>query len=451
VLLPDPELLVPAHGIGGAEDLPVPLSFAVVAGVAALLVSLGVPALAWRTPRHQQLTAGRVAPDWLNRLVADPRWTWALRVLGLVFFGYLTWALVAGPDLVDNPVLGTFYVLVWVGIVPFSLLLGPVVRAFSPVRTLNALLARATGGDPRTGLLEYPRRLGCWPAAVGLFAFVWQELVDPESSYVSTVRLWLATYVALMLVGSAVFGETWFERADPFEVYSGLVARLSFWGREELGPDGEPAGRLVVRNPLVNLATVAPLPGLVAVVAVLLGSTAFDACKDQRAWIDLVDRLGIDSTLVDTIGLLVFCLVVAGTFVAASMLTGVGPGRRLPDLFAPSLVPIVAGYVIALYLSYFVEQGQSTLTQLSDPMVRGDDYLLTGNWSVEYWLSFHSTVLAALKVLAILAGHVVGVVAAHDRAVARLPARRRVSGQMAMLLLMALYTVAGLYLLRGGP
>ncbi len=325
---PLPELLQPAHGIGGAKDLPIPLSFAIVAGVGALVVSFAVLALAWRTPRHQQLTPGHPAPDWLDRLVRSPGWTWGLRVLGLLFFGYVTWAAVAGPDLVTNPVFGTFYVLVWVGIVPFSLLLGPVVRAVSPVRTLNALMARATGGDPARGLLEYPRRLGCWPAALGLFAFVWQELVDPQSAYLGSVRLWLAAYVALMLVGSAVFGDIWFERADPFEVYSNLVAKLSFWGRGTETSDERPQGRLVARNPLVNLASVVPLPGLVAVVAVLFGSTAFDTYKDQLQWINFVDRLGGDSTLTNTVGLLVFCLVVAGTFVGASMLTGVHSRRN---------------------------------------------------------------------------------------------------------------------------
>ena len=454
---PVPGFLLPAHGIGGAKDLPIPLALAIAAGVVALLVSFLVLALAWRTPRHQVLSPGRAAPAWLDRLVGGPVFLWTLRALGLLFFGYLTWALVSGPDLVTNPVLGTFYVLVWVGIVPFSLLLGPVVRAVSPVRTLNALLARVTGGDPATGLLEYPRRWGYWPAAIGLFAFVWQELVNPQSAYLGSVRLWLAVYVALMLVGSAVFGETWFERADPFEVYSNLVAKLSFWGRAEQGPDGTSAGPLVVRSPLTNLATVVPLPGLVAVVAVLFGSTAFDTYKDQLQWVNFVDRLGGSTMLTNTVGLLVFCLVVAGTFTAAAMLTGVedeGPqavGRRaLPGLFAHSLVPIVVGYMTAHYLSYFVEQGQTTLIQLSDPMVRGDNYLLTANWSVDYWLSFHPTLLAVLKVLAIVLGHVVGVVVAHDRAIALLPPRHHVVGQLGMLVLMVLYTATGLYLLMGG-
>jgi hypothetical protein len=240
-------------------------------------------------------------------------------------------------------------------------------------------------------------------------------------------------------------------------VYSDLVARLSFWGRAEQSAEGTPEGRLVLRSPLTNLATVVPLPGLVAVVAVLFGSTAFDTYKDQLQWVNFVDRVGGSSTLVNTVGLLVFCLVVAGTFVGAASLTSVEEGdagtvrrRALPGLFAHSLVPIIVGYMTAHYLSYFVEQGQTTLIQLSDPMVRGDDYLLTGNWSVDYWLSFHPTLLAVLKVLAIVLGHVVGVVVAHDRAIALLPPRHRVVGQLGMLLLMVLYTATGLYLLMGG-
>jgi hypothetical protein len=450
-------MLVHTHGIGGAKDLPIPLGLAIGAGVAALVISFLVLSLAWRTPRHQELTPGHPAPRWIARTVDSGGFAWTLRMLGLLFFAYLTWALVAGPDLVTNPVLGTFYVLVWVGIVPFSLLFGPVVRAVSPVRTINLLLARVTGGDPAAGLLEYPARLGYWPAALGIFAFVWQELVNPQSAYLGSVRLWLAIYVAVMLIGGALFGDIWFERADPFEVYSNLLARLSFWGRS----DGTPAGHLVVRPPLKNLATIVPLPGLVALVSVLFGSTAFDTYKDQLQWVNFVQRVDVSSILTNTIGLLVFCLIVAGTFTAASMSTGVehstdstdthGVRRRaLPGLFAHSLVPIIVGYMTAHYLSYFVEQGQTTLIQLSDPMVRGDNYLLTGTWSVDYWLSFHPTLLAVLKVLAIVLGHMVGVVVAHDRAISLLPKKHHVTGQLGMLLVMVAYTITGLYLLMGG-
>ena len=153
------------HGLGGAKDLPLPLGLAIAAGTAALVVSFCVLALAWRTPRYQE-EGGRPAPRWLAQLVDDHRFQWAVRILGLLFFAYVTWALIWGPDLTNNPALGTFYVLVWVGLVPASLLFGRIARALSPVRTLNLLLARVTGGDPAVGVIAYPARLGYWPAAL---------------------------------------------------------------------------------------------------------------------------------------------------------------------------------------------------------------------------------------------------------------------------------------------
>ena len=436
------------HGLGGAKDLPIPLGLAVAGGIASLVVSFCVLALAWRTPRYQQ-PSGRPAPRWLAGIVDDHRFQWTVRIVGLLFFGYLTWALIWGPDLTNNPALGTFYVLVWVGMVPASLLFGRIARAVSPVRTLNLLLAKVTGGDPAVGVFAYPVRLGYWPAALGLLAFVWQELVNPQSAYLGSVRIWLAAYLAVMLVGAAVFGDEWFERADPFEVYSNLLAKLSIWGRTD--------GRLVVRSPLANLGTTIPRPGLVAVVAVLFGSTAFDSYKDTIPWQRFVLDAGVNEIFTNSVALLGSCLVVGVTFTVAAMSTGVettGPHavRRsaLPDMLAHSVVPIVVGYMTAHYLSYFVEQGQSTLIQLSDPMVRGDNLLGTANWSVNYWLSFHPTLLAVIKVLAVITGHIVGVIAAHDRAIKLLPPRHHVTGQLGMLVVMVCYTGAGLYLLMGG-
>ena len=152
------------------------------------------------------------------------------------------------------------------------MLLGPVWKAISPSRTINAVLARISGSDPEVGMYAYPERLGYWPAAIGLYAFVWLELVYPYSTEIGPVRLWCAIYIGVMLIGGALFGNRFYERADPFEVYSSLVAKLSVWGHRD--------GRLVVRSPLANLDTVPVAPGLVAVVAVLFGSTAYDSFKD---------------------------------------------------------------------------------------------------------------------------------------------------------------------------
>lgn len=435
--------MIPLHGLGGARDLPVPAPVAIIAGGVALLASFVVLVLAWRRPRYDGRPRDHALPRAWAALLDSPASHAFWRVVGLAFFGFSGWALFLGPDNNNNPVLGVFYVLVWVGLVPASLLFGRVARALSPVRTLDLLIGRLLRGDARKGLFAYPERWGCWPAAIGLFWFVWQELVDPDQVALSTIQIWVGAYIAAMLVGSAIFGNTWLEHADPFEVYSDLVAKLSVWGRDD-------DGRLVVRTPLANLATVRPRPGLVAVVAVLFGSTAFDSYKDSLSWVRFVDAHTTHVTLFNTGALVVFCLVVGVSFTLAARATRAGPEiarGSLPALYAHSVIPIVVGYMVAHYLSYFVEQGQETFIQLSDPMVTGANYFGTAGLTPNLWLSAHPGFLADTKVVAVVAGHIVGIIAAHDRALRLLPARHRISGQLAMVVLMACYTVAGLSLL----
>ncbi len=433
---------ISAHGLGGAKDLPIPSELAIAGAVAALVVSFTVLAVAWREPRYDAATSGRPAPPWLDRLVSSRALAVAARVFGMVFFLYLAAAAVLGEDTLINPFLGTVYVLLWVGLVPASLLLGPVFRAISPARTISMLFAKISGAPEGEGLYAYPARLGYWPAAAGLFAFVWLELVYPYSTDLGPVRLWFAAYLGIMFIGSALWGTTFLARADPFEVYSSLVAKLSVWGRRD--------GALVLRSPLANLDTVVPRPGLVAVVGVLFGSTAFDSFRDSPPWLQLVQSMSTSRVWPDTLALIAFSAGVSLALAVATMATGVTsdvPRRALPNLFAHSVIPIIVGYIAAHYLTYFVEYGQQTLIQLSDPFSRGDDYLGTADLQVNYWLSQHPTFLAVMKVCAVTLGHVVGVVAAHDRAVKLLPKRHQLTGQLPLLVAMVGFTVGGLYLL----
>lgn len=433
---------ISAHGLGGAKDLPIPSELAIAGAVAALVISFTVLAIAWREPRYDAATSGRPAPAWLDRFVSSSALAVTARVLGMAFFLYVAAAAVFGKDSLINPFLGTFYVLLWVGLVPASLLLGPFFKAVSPARTISMLFAKISGVPEGEGLRPYPERLGYWPAAVGLFSFVWLELVYPNATDVGPVRLWCAAYLGIMLIGSAVWGTTFLARADPFEVYSSLVAKLSVWGRRD--------GRLVLRSPLANLDTVVARPGLVAVVAVLFGSTGFDSFRESTVWLKLVQSMSGSRVLPDTLALIGFSVGVAIILTLATMATGVTSHtsrRALPDLFAHSIVPIIVGYIVAHYLTYFVEYGQQTLVQLSDPYSRGDDYLGTADLQINYWLSIHPTFLAVSKVLAVALGHVVGVVAAHDRAIKLLPRRHQLTGQLPLLVAMVGFTVGGLYLL----
>ena len=97
-----------------------------------------------------------------------------------------------------------------------------------------------------------------------------------------------------MLIGGALFGNKFYEHADPFEVYSSLVAKLSIWGDRD--------GHLLIRSPLANLDTVVVRPGLVGVVSVLFGSTAFDSFKDSSPWVRFIQSTSINSDLLNNLG-----------------------------------------------------------------------------------------------------------------------------------------------------
>ncbi len=189
---------------------------------------------------------------------------------------------------------------------------------------------------------------------------------------------------------------------------------------------------------------------MVGVVSVLFGSTAFDSFHDSIHWLRFSTHFGDHVVALDTVALLLFCLVVLVTFCTAAILTGRVGGverRHLPRLFAHTLVPIVVGYIVAHYLTFFVSIGIETLQQIGDPLSRG--WTLTGFASGvnPFAIYHHPTAIGIIKVVAVVTGHVLAVIAAHDRAIALLPRRKAIVGQLPMLVLMVVYTMVGLALL----
>jgi hypothetical protein len=379
----------------------------------ALTISFAVLALAWKEPRF-------TAEPGLDE--PRPRRPW-LAVLGALLAGWFLVSLYAGPDDTSNGGLGALYIFVWVGLVPLALLAGHVWRDLSPWRSIQALVGRLTGRPD--GFVAYPTWLGLWPAVAGLLAFVWLELASPDPGDIDAVRAWVAIYVVVTIAGGIVFGPRWHDRADPFDVYSKVVSYLSPFNRGMI---------FALHNPLRTLPQIPVEPGLVAVLATLLGSTAYDSFSASPFW-----QSKTPSVFAQSLTMVGFCVVVAGLFQLASRATGgVTPEERdaLPGRLAHSLVPIVVGYVLAHYVTYLVETGQAVVFAL-----------LSVDRDVSNVLSLHTSTLAALKVSFVVAGHVLAVVAAHDRALIVLPRAHRLSGQMGLLLLMVTYTFTGLYLL----
>jgi hypothetical protein len=406
-------------------------------------LSFVVLGLAWRNPKYRGNAAGKPLPAAITRTVDAGWFRWIVRLAGLAIFLYAMVALLFGVDRLTNPIFGFVYILVWVGLVPISILLGPVWRTLNPLRTVHLLLCKALRQPPSKGLLVLPPWLGLWPAALGIFAFTWLELVAPDRATIPVLQAWMALYVVITMFGAILFGDRWFATGDPFEVYASLMARLSPWGRRT-------DGALVARRPLENLDGLKAQPGLVGMVAALLGSTAYDGFSNSSAWIGWAQNSGYSMTLLGTVALTVFILFVLVTYSAATLLAGRlshSSRRALPGLFAHSVVPIALGYVVAHYLTLFILEGQRTLIYLSDPLSNGANVFGTGLLAVNTDITNYSKAIAVIQVLAVVCGHLLGVISAHDRAVALFPRQKALAGQIPLLVVMVGYTTGGLVLL----
>jgi hypothetical protein len=434
-----------AHGVGGRADLPVPFWLALYGAGIAVVLSFAALGALWPTARLRD-DKGRPLPRPLARTLDSPYVRWALRAVVLAASAVLVAAAFAGPPGDEsNPVPWFLFIVLWVGLVPLSLLFGPVWRVVNPLRTVHDLVAKATGGDPADGLRDLPPGLGYWPAAGWLLGFVWVELVLPDRSNPRTLGVLLVTYAVVNLVAASVYGSGWFGRGDAFEAYSSLIGRLAPVGRRR-------DGVLALRNPLDGLAGLAAEPGLVAIVVVLLGSTAFDGVTRSKQWKSFAgEQTGWPSVPKATLALALCLAVVAVTYVLATRRSGAPAGadpRPLPGAFVHSVVPIAVGYAIAHYFSLLVFEGQEAWILASDPFGSGADWFGTGDWHINFTVVSTRTV-SLVQIGAIVLGHIAGVVAAHDRAVALFRGKAAVRGQYPLLAVMVAYTLAGVALVVG--
>lgn len=433
-----------AHGVGSSQDLPLPFDLVLQAGAVTVVLSFLAVSTLWRVPRAG--ATWRLPAGW-DAALRSRWWRGPLRAVVLALALYIIGNALFGPPGADNPAAHVLFVWLWVGLIPASILLGPVWRGVNPLRTVHAGLCRALG-VPVTGLRPGIRdgvgRTGHWPAAIALLAFVWLELVAPDRTDPRLIGGWLTAYAVVQLGFGLVRGESWFARGDGFEMYSDLAGRLSVLGRDD-------AGRFVLRSPLAGLTTASAVPhvgphvgphaavvppsGTTAFVAVWWGSTIFDSASGSPLWAGFVQSTGAPE-LIATAGLVGVCLLVAASLWWTT---------RRADIALP-LVPIAAGYTLAHYASLLVVEGPRGLLLLVRQWAPDG----SGAASAQLDVVPDPAVIAVVQVVCIVVGHLVGVLAAHDRALRAAPGRQLtlvIADELPGVLLMVGYTWAGLFLL----
>ena len=382
--------LVLAHGLSGRADLPIPAWLFGWAAAAVLVISFVSLAALWRTPKLEGSSV-RTLPGWVSRAVLSRAVELLCGAFGAFLLGFMIWAGLFGTQTTIDNIVPTFvYVAFWVGLVPLSVLFGDIFRAFNPWRAAARAAAWAAGrllGDRLGAGMPYPDRLGYWPAAAGLFAFAWIELLSPAGVEPRTIASAAIVYSAVTFLGMGIFGiEPWCDRGEGFSVAFGLFGRLSVFERQ--------GDEVVLRPPLAGLTLLQPGPTLVAVLAVMIGTVTYDGLQETGFWAEIgppiagfFDGLGMGPSLADElaggVGMLGCVAAIGGFFLlGVAGAHTVGGGFSTLDLatrFVHSLVPIAFVYVMAHYLTFLLFQGQALIPLSSDPAGRDWDLFGTAD------------------------------------------------------------------------
>jgi hypothetical protein len=447
-----------AHGLVGRQDLPIPAWLFAWAAALVLVLSFVALAVLWPMPRLEEYM-WRALPAGAGRLLASRALEVVGAALGAFLLGVVVWSGLFGDQVPTANFAPTWvYVIFWLGLVPASVLLGDVFRFVNPWRAVARAVAWAASKlirGPMPAPLAYPAALGHWPAAAGLLAFAWLELVSPSGDVPRVIALAVLAYSSVTWIAMATYGiDPWLDRGEAFSVYFNLYSRLSVWERR-----GREVG---LRPPLAGLAQLEPGPGTVALLAVMIGSVTFDGASAGRTWQNLVPPLqrafealgfarGSAVPLAYALGLL-GCVALAYGFyrlgIAGMQTVARGePGSRLANAFVHSLVPIALVYAAAHYVSLLVLQGQAIAYLASDPLGAGWDVFGTASREVDYALVGAETFWYVQVALVVL-GHVAALVLAHDRALALFErAQVAVRSQYWMLAVMVGFTSLALWLL----
>ena len=454
-------VMVFAHALTGRSDLPIEPWVAAWGASLVLIVSFFALASGWREPRLEGESWKPLRGRAWNALPSLP----VQIVCGMIGVGLLGVTIYSGlegtpaPD--RNFTLTFIFVTIWLVFPLLSVVFGDVFSAFNPwravARPVGWLFTKLVGQQPAH--LSYPERLGRWPAALGLVTFVWFEVVyDSGASGVTpdSVAVAALSYSAFTWAMMALFGaETWSRRGETFAVYFNMFSRLSAF--EVRG------GRVGRRRVLSGAADWGLVPGSAALVVASIGTTSFDGAQEGAIKEPLFDTfnwfadrgLSLPTALevTSTIFLILSVAVIAGVYLIGTKgMRSVGLPKRAVNLarsFAPSLIPIAFGYLFAHYFSIFVFQEQAQFTYLiSDPLGTGTtDIFGTASGGIDY-TALGAKTIQWVQVGSLLAGHVVGLILAHDKAlVVWGDVQQATRSQYWMLAVMVMFTCLGLFLL----
>lgn len=357
---------------------------------------------------------------------------------GLFSVGVL--ALVVGSGLFgpEEP-LRNFAILVvwagwWVGFTMSVYGVGNTWPVFNPWRALAAAL-------PRLSMRTYPARLGAWPGVVGLLGMVWLEVVSPVADDSRLLVLLVLGYTVVTLAGAAVYGVgTWFGTVDPISRVFRCYGRMAPFQRTGDG--------IELRLPTTALAEhrVSDEPGRAAFVIALLWVTTYDGLVATPVWETAIRPLvevGIPPLVIYFVAIVAGFALFYSAYDLAARKSRETTGSFVStdyvmEYFAPSLIPIAAGYHVAHFLAYFLNLAPVLVAVGLDPFSPPTEVLLVvvPDWFGIFRMSF------------VLLGHLLAIWAAHALAFELFPGvLRPIRSQYPFIVAMVFYTMTSMWVI----
>ncbi|MBV8196394.1 MAG: hypothetical protein JOY80_12815, partial [Candidatus Dormibacteraeota bacterium] len=407
-----------AHIPIGLYALPVPLTVVLLAALVVIAASF---VLVWRQPANSpalRLSHGRTVPPVVVGAMVVVAWTVVLFIIIVATFGRQGLTVLNGAAVL-------FWVFLVVALPIAHAFLGGMYEVANPFAYAARLLS---GGNRLIDADLILQRIGYWPAVCLTFLLVWGEAISAVVQNPAVLGYAAIAYAGIQVSCGVIFGDAWYRGGDVFQALTALASQVAVLalrrvdGRVELVVGRGAAGPL------------RPASGLQALITLWLAGVLADGIRATPLWRNIIlppltpafqsmgTFAGVDvgSTLEITLEIVITWVMLVAffwAFLALVSLVAARPGeprvsrkrrQRYGALLAPTLIPISLGYLFAHNLTELLVVGPLLVTARDaspaqiNGLVQQQVNAISPNWV--WWV----------QACAIVLGHVVAVIMAHD-------------------------------------
>lgn len=449
-IIPQPAF---AHAFGQLYNLPIPFWFYIFGGATAIVVSFLI--IGYFISRPAKITSYPtvyLSKFTLFDILAKPWFKNFLKTGSIfLFLTTITTGILGNDSSYSNFNMTFFWIIFVLGFTYLTAIIGNLWAIVNPFKILIEL-TESFSKEATKPILQYPPKLGYWPALAFYFIFIWLELLGKTTP--RSLSLIIIQYTLINFGGVILFGKkSWFTYCEFFSVFLRLIAKVA--------PIEYIKGKPYIRPPFVGLLkNQADSLSLLLFILFMLSSTAFDGFRETVIWRKFIFGLLPESflyssslfRLVQTIALALSPFIFLAIYLYLIGLMKIITKSKilfgqLSFHFAFSLVPIALAYNIAHYYTLLLTEGQNIIRLISDPLGFGWNLFGTANYLVNIGIVGANFVWHS-QVAFILLGHIAAVYLAHLVALKIFPAQKSaLVSQLPMLVLMVIYTITGLWIL----